>query len=275
MQCSLSSWNSRRFCSHVKRIPAAIGFLFLTLAGLVRAETALQAGEELTYSVRWAVLPGAGQIRIAASRQVVDGAPALNITTTTETRGFARTLLTFKASSESIFDARTGRIIALHESSVTRSRNTDYVLKFDYQTRQALFTPKGAESTRALDLPEGDPADLITTLMKTRLWDLEVGESRDTLVSYRDEFYLLTVHATRLEQVKTPIGEFETVVLEPRMEKTPPKGMFKRGANVRVWVSRDGTRLPVRFQVEFKFGTGVATLVKYAPPMDSLLAANE
>ena len=278
MQRSFSFREGGRFYSFVKRIPSAIGFLLLTVAGLAHADTALQAGEELTYSVRWAVLPSVGQIRIAASRQVMDGAPALNITTTTQTRGIASTLLTFKANSESIFDARTGRIIALHESSVTRSKNTDYVLRFDHQNRQARFTPKGAGAARVLDLPEGDPADLITTLMKTRLWDLEVGQSRDALVSYRDEFYLLTVHATRLEHVKTPLGKFETVVLEPRMEKTPPKGMFKRGANVRVWVSRDGTRLPVRFQVEFKFGTGVATLVKYTPPvriMDSLLAANE
>ena len=278
MQRSFSFWDGGQFFSFAKRIPAAIALLFLTAAGLGRAETALQAGEELTYSVRWAVLPGAGQIHIAANRQMVDGAPALNITTTTETRGIARTLLTFKANSESIFDVRTGRIVALHESSVTRSKQKDYSLKFDYRNRQAMFTPKEAESTRPLDLPEGEPADLITTLMKTRLWDLEVGQSRDALVSYRDEFYLLTVHATRLERVKTPLGEFETVVLEPRMDKTPPKGMFKRGANVRVWVSRDGTRLPVRFQVEFKLGTGVATLVKYTPPTparDSLLAANE
>src|SRR5690606_21234194 len=112
-----------------------------------------------------------------------------------------------------------------------------------------------------LEMPEGDPADLITTLMKTRRWDIEVGESREVLVSYRDEFYDLTVHAIRIERVSTPMGEFEALVLEPRMEKTAPKGMFKRGATVRIWVSRDVARLPVRFQVEFKIGTGIATLV--------------
>src|SRR5688500_13836779 len=137
MQRSGFSFGGRRLYSLLSRIPAAIGILVLGAVGVVHAETALQAGEELTYSVRWVVLPGAGQIRIAASRHVMDGAPALNITTTTETRGFARTLLTFKANSESIFDVRTGRIVALHESSVTRSKNTDYSLKFDYKNRQA------------------------------------------------------------------------------------------------------------------------------------------
>ncbi|MGH7958917.1 MAG: DUF3108 domain-containing protein [Opitutaceae bacterium] len=249
----------------------ALGSLTLTAT-----EPALQAGEELTYSVRWAVLPGAGQIRIAAAEAVAGGSPQLNITTSTETRGLARALLTFQARSESICDIRTGHLVALHERSVTRNKRTEYSVDFDYTNRRALFTEKAVP--RPLDLPDGDPADLITTLMKTRLWDLEVGDTRDVLVSYRHEFYELTVHAIKMEQVKTPLGEFETIVLEPRMEKTPPKGMFKRGANVRVWVSRDEARLPVRFQVEFKIGTGVATLVKYQPPAataDARFAARE
>ena len=53
------------------------------------------------------------------------------------------------------------------------------------------------------------------------------------------------------------------------MEKTPPKGMFKRGSSVHVWISQDGQRLPVRFEVEFKFGAGISTLVHYEPPTGS------
>jgi hypothetical protein len=51
------------------------------------------------------------------------------------------------------------------------------------------------------------------------------------------------------------------------MDKTPPKGMFKRGSAVRVWIAQnDPRRLPVKFEVELKFGSGVATLVAYQPP---------
>jgi hypothetical protein len=42
--------------------------------------------------------------------------------------------------------------------------------------------------------------------------------------------------------------------------------MFKRGSSVRVWISQDERRLPVKFLVDFKFGSGVATLVNYQPP---------
>ena len=73
---------------------------------------------------------------------------------------------------------------------------------------------------------------------------------------FEDEFYELTIHALGYDTVTTPLGTFNTLVLEPRMDKTPPKGMFKRGSTARVWISQDGRRLPVRFKVEFKFGAG-------------------
>ena len=119
-----------------------------------------------TYSVRWAVLPSAGQIQISAGRRDVDGTPRLSITTRTETRGLAKSLMTVQARSESIFDLRTGLIVALYESSVARAKRMEYSVDFDYENHRALFMPKDAHAPRALDLPEGDPADLITTLMK-------------------------------------------------------------------------------------------------------------
>jgi hypothetical protein len=70
----------------------------------------------------------------------------------------------------------------------------------------------------------------------------------------------------RYEKITTRLGSFDTLVLEPRMEKTPPKGMFKRGSNVRVWIAQDERRLPVKFEVEFKFGAGVSTLTDYMEP---------
>jgi hypothetical protein len=104
-------------------------------------------------------------------------------------------------------------------------------------------------------------------LLQTRTWDLQPGQQRDALVLFDADFYELTLHALRFESVRTGLGEFRALVLEPRMERTEPKGMFKRGSTVRVWIAQDAHRLPVKFEVEFKIGTGTATLEAYeAPP---------
>ena len=57
------------------------------------------------------------------------------------------------------------------------------------------------------------------------------------LVIFKDQFYPLTIHAEGYELVWTMLGIFKTLVLEPRMEETPPVGMFKHGSTVKVWIA--------------------------------------
>jgi hypothetical protein len=246
-------------------------FALLLLTALpASAETrlALGAGEAFTYKVSWAVLPGAGEIKIVANADSSGPTPRLRVTTTTATRGLARWLLRFDAMGESLFDLPTGRLLSLDESSQQGEKHASQRVTFDYAAARALHSSPDADDQQPpFAIPAGDPMDLITSLIQTRSWELKSGETRDALVLFEDEFYELTVHAARTEVVATPLGSFHTLVLEPRMDKTPPKGMFKKGSTVRVWIEQDDARrLPVKFEVQFKIGTGVATLVGYQPP---------
>jgi hypothetical protein len=123
-------------------------------------------------------------------------------------------------------------------------------------------------------MPPGDPTDLMMGMLQTRTWDLKPGQKRDVLVLFDDDYYELTMHMARYEDVVTPVGKFRTIVLEPRMDKTPPKGMFKRGSSVRIWIAQDDHRLPVKFEEEFKIGTGSATLESYEPPSSAKAAVS-
>jgi hypothetical protein len=244
-------------------------FVILPAAALRSAPAAfpLQDGEHLTYRVSWAVVMGAGEIKIDAHRDAAANDSHLVVTTMTATRGVARWLLPFDATASSVFDLRTGKLVSLHEETTTRGKKAEHNVTFDYAAHRAIYTvPGGVEAPRTLTLPEGDPMDLIIGLLQTRTWDIKEGEARDALVLFDDDFYELTIHGARYEDVKTKLGTFKTLVLEPRMEKTPPKGMFKRGSSVRVWIAQDSRRLPVKFEVEFKIGTGTATLDSYTPP---------
>lgn len=232
----------------------------------------LRHGERLVYRVSWAVLPGAGQIRIEANRDPAAPEQRLIVRSTTATRGLARMLLAFDARSDSVFDLQTGRLLSLFEQNNHRGNN-QHTVSFDYESRHATYSKPGAEP-RILPMPDGNPVDLIMALLETRSWDLKPGEKRDALVLFDDDFYELTIHFARYEDVRTPLGTFRTVVLEPRMERTAPKGMFRRGSTVRVWIAQDKYQIPVKFEVVFKIGTGTATLESYTPPSAPALAPN-
>lgn len=245
-------------------LPAVLLFLPTWLA----ASPAMSVGEALVFRVGWGVFMHAGEIKITGqSAPAEDGNLRLKVIATTATRGFARALYTFDAQAEGIYDVHSGRLLSIVENAKSQKKETKTSVTFDYTKSTASYVNLiNGSSPVALKMPAGEPQDLIMSLVQTRHWNMKPGEKRDALVFFGDEFYELTLHAERYEEVRTSLGTFQTLVIVPRMEKTPPKGMFKRGGAVSVWISQDERRLPVKFQVDFKFGAGVATLAKYEPP---------
>ena len=66
--------------------------------------------------------------------------------------------------------------------------------------------------------------------------------------------------------MSTPLGTYQTLVLVPRMEKNP-EGLFKRGGEIKVWISQDASNLPVKMQLKLGFGSATLLLSDYkAPP---------
>jgi hypothetical protein len=249
-------------------LPALLFLITALPAAEVGAELAFRDGERLTYRVSWAIVPGAGEITVNAARSAGDGgAPRLVVTTTTTTRRLARMLLPFDAEETCVFDLTNGHLLSLRETSVQREKRTETAVTFDHERREATYSgPKSGGQPQLLRMPDGEPTDLIMGLLQTRTWNLAPGGRREALVLFANDFYELTVHHAGTEEVRTPLGTFRAAILEPRMERTPPKGMFKRGSTVRVWIAEDPRRLPVKFEVEFKIGKGTAVLEAYTPP---------
>ncbi|HSY54787.1 MAG TPA: DUF3108 domain-containing protein [Opitutaceae bacterium] len=250
--------------------------VFFSFAAVVCAGSpplAMSPGEAFAYRVGWGIFGGAGEIHVSAHGETLADLPQLRLITTTATRGFIRLLYPFDAAAESIFDARDGRLLATRATSAAGHEHTATSMVFDYDHATASYVDRlhPERNKPALPIPPGNPADLITSLVQARTYAMKPGDKRPALVLFDDEFYELTIFADHYEKIRTPLGEFETLVLIPRMEKNP-KGMFKRGGEVRVWITQDRRHLPVKFEVKLKFGTATAQLIRYAPPTAPALA---
>lgn len=231
-----------------------------------RSPVALADGESLRFRVRWGLFTNAGEITVSAEAQQTAGLPEIRIVTHTNTRGFVRGLYLFDGDGESVFDARDGRLLAISTSSTSAKKNTKTMAVFDYPANTVRYVDYvRTERSENLEIPAGNPMDLITCLIETRRWDLKPGERSQATVMFDKDFYDITIIAEGVERIRTPLGEFDALVLRPTMEENP-RGLFKRGGRVRVWISQDERRLPVQFEVGMKFGTGTATLTEYIPP---------
>ncbi|MBI5425106.1 MAG: DUF3108 domain-containing protein [Opitutae bacterium] len=242
--------------------------LFFSLFALVKLNaapfTGMADGERFIYKVGFAVFPHAGDITISAkAEKSTDGRALMRVTTETASRGIVRGLYEFDNLAHVLIDVASGRALAIRETGEDPKRKSDSETNFDYEKHVAHHVDR-SRPERSVDLaiPEGDPIDLISALVQTRDWNLKPGEKRDVLMFFGRDLYPLSIYAENYEEVRTPIGKFKTLVLVPRMDKDP-KGLFKRGGEIKVWIAQDGSRLPVKMQLKLKFGTASLLMTKY------------
>ena len=227
-------------------------------------------GETFTYRASWGIFFHAGEIVISAhAEKNADGANVLRITTDTTTHGVVRDFYAYHNQAEGIIDQATGRLLLLREKGSDGKHFTDNETTFDYSRRIASYVDRAhPDRTAQVPIPPGDPLDLISVLIETRDWNLKPGEKRNVLVNFGNEFLPLTLCADGYDEVRTPLGTFQALVVVPRMEQNP-KGIFRRGGEIKVWISQTGQKLPVKMQLRLKFGAATLYLTSYskdAPP---------
>ncbi len=249
--------------------------LALSLVSVSAAPISLRDGETFKYRVAWGIFGGAGEIVVSAKQENLEGLTQLKVSTTTQTKGLVSGLYSFKAHAESFFDATDGRLLAAKSESASKKKKTRSMSVFNYKENRVRYEDYvRTDRTADVPMPNGAPMDLITTLIEARTFNMKPGDRRPAVVMFEKEFYEITIIALKYENVDTPWGEKKTLVLKPVMEKDP-KGIFKRGGDMHVWISQDDKNLPVKFEVEMQIGTGVATLIEYAAPKKAAIAPAE
>jgi len=228
------------------------------------AFTGLKEGERLRYQIGWGVFSHAGEVLIEARHGTLESKAVSHVSIVIASRGMIRSLFKFESRTDLVVDAATGAILAAHDTGISGSDRLNARTDFDYLTRQALHRDQERpERNRDFPIPEGVPMDLISVLIETREWKPSLGDHRDALVYFGRDLYPVVLRAEAYESLKTPLGKFETVCLVPRMESEAPRGVFKRGGEIKVWVSRDTEPQPIRMQLNLSFGTARLTLVEH------------
>jgi hypothetical protein len=224
-------------------------------------------GETFTYRVSWGIFFHAGAIVISAHEETTaDGHKAIRIATDTATRGIVRGFYAYNNRAEGLIDQATGRLLLVREKGSDGRHFTDNETTFDYARMTAHYVDRAHPGrTQDVPIPAGDPVDLISALVGTRDWNLKPGEKREVLVNFGNEFFPIALCAEAFEEVATPLGTYQTLLIVPRMEKNP-KGIFKQGGQFKVWISQSGQKLPVKMQLKLAFGSATLLLTDYKKP---------
>jgi hypothetical protein len=94
-----------------------------------------------------------------------------------------------------------------------------------------------------------------------RTFRLKPGKFLSFRVAHENENLTVTAEVLRKEHIDTPAGEFDTVVVKPKIELN---GVFKPVGDIFIWLTDDDRKLIVRIESKIKIGTivGVAKKVE-------------
>ncbi len=103
--------------------------------------------------------------------------------------------------------------------------------------------------------------DILTSLYYVRAKPLQVGQDVTFDIVNRETQYPLVVKVLGKETVKTPAGKFNCWLVEPQFRG---EGIFvSKGKSLKVWLTDDAYRMPVKMAVEVFIGSVTAELLAY------------
>ena len=228
----------------------------------------LGAGEVFGFQARWGMFSRAGRIDILSAPEAVNDERRVIVRIASD--GTIGRFYRYEAVGETTYAASDGRMLAADYRARAGRKNQQRELRFDHEARIVHYRDLLEPARDAtLTLPEGDPVDLVTSLVTARRWQLSPGERREVLVQVDDEFYPLLLRAGGIERVRTARGEFSALVVTPEPVGRP-RGLFRRGGSLKIWLEDSPARLPLRVEVKGRFGTVTADLVRYEPPRSAV-----
>ena len=142
-----------------------------------------------------------------------------------------------------------------------RYQRDEWVL-FDYDTNTYRGEVVKKSGTRAFSgTLTTRVLDMLTSLYFVRGQNLENGKDVVFDILNREEQYPLVVKVIGRETVKTPAGKFKCVIVEPQFRG---EGIFvSKGKSLKVWLSDDERKLPIKMETEVFIGSVSAELLEY------------
>lgn len=220
------------------------------------------SGEELKYGVYYSFVKAGTAYIKNRGLTTVNGRQAYLIQTTAFSASVIDKVFKVRDINYSWIDATDfyslGYTQSLREGSYVR----DEWVNFDYPNQRYYGEVKKKKEPREIsgDLPT-PVLDILSALYYVRTHDLQVGQDIVFDIVNREETYPLVVKVLKKDKIKTPAGKFDCVVVEPQFRG---EGIFvSKGKSLKVWLTDDAYKMPVKMQTEVFIGSVSAELLEY------------
>lgn len=211
-------------------------------------------GEKLTYSGRWGAIP-AGEVTLEVlPRESIAGIEAFHFAMTTKTNQTVDRIYKIRERQDSYVD--TNKMQSVFYTKITDSKHpSDIKINFDWNRFEATRSNFGKESP-PIKIMAGsvDPLALFFIL---RLQTLQEDSVIEFPITDGKRNIMVKAAIDKKEWVTVKGKTYETFVVTPDMERLEQIVSKSKEPKLKIWISSDTRRLPVKI----RSSVGIITFV--------------
>ena len=229
---------------------------------LITNFNSFKAGEKLEYKLSYGLF-NASYASLTLKEENLDGKKVLRATSVGKTTGLARLFFKVDDIYETFFPPDIVKpmksIRDIYEGGYEREAETVY----DYKNNKALFYDKLKNIKKEFDI-HSDIQDIISTFYYLRKhFDIKSLKTNDLIyvdIFFDEEIYPFKMMFLGTERIKTKFGIVECMKLRPYMESGR---VFRDNEGIKLWVTNDYNRIPIKVKADLRVGSIVANLVSF------------
>ncbi len=214
-----------------------------------RAGFAFPQHQTLTYSVDWRVFPtGTATVHFEAA------GGRERITASAETVGAINLLFHVSDHFQSNVDRNTGCSYEFDKQTVEGRRQVNSTLRLDYGAGKSVLDQKNVVKGQTKHVESSIPgclSDLLSGIFYAASQPLMLGRTFPLPVVDAMHPVLVTMKVEGREQIRTPLGTFKTIRVQP----TADAGVVKNRGAIWIWYTDDDRHLPVQMRARLFWGT--------------------
>jgi hypothetical protein len=206
-------------------------------------------GQTFIFSAEWHMF-NAGTARVTLDRR----GGQQHVTAIGSSAGMVNSLYKVHDDFEATFDGHTFCSNEINKRTEEGSHSRETEVRFDYERHKSVLDEKNLK-TGELKHAENDIPECVTDMISGFYYlaslSLQPGGENSFQINDGGKTTEITAHVEGREQVKVPVGTFQTI----RVRAEPVSGSLKGKGTIWAWYTDDANHIPVQMRSKLTFGT--------------------
>ncbi len=233
-----------------------LSMLILAYSVIADAQVVFAEAEKFEYKISWlGITAGYGSIESSVIT-AEDGTEVVRIKARGDSTGMLSVICKIRDRMESYIDMEKQYSLKCVKDFKEGFYKKKETTRFDQEKHEAYVNEKTIEI-----LPE--VKDPFACLYYIRAQKLVVGQTLSLNAYDNRKNHRLRVIVLKKETIKIGKNTYKTILIEPVLEGLSLEGVLEvEGRKIKVWLTDDERKIPVKVQMKITFGSIVVELVK-------------